>query len=700
MSITQYTKTPFHRRQGSINAPTTVYDTGRTTKSNTSKTTTTIEKPFDVPLRKSQQQHMAEQNNAPTATATQRNRSNLVGPQHATRQPPTPSRKRSKSRNTDEPERTHKRGHAHALLKLGMEPREPKHQHEQGIHPLMGIEKNHRQKRWQQWIHNSSSKPNQRRTTNIKRNPEWTIHTPLVPCLHYQSLSNSNQLWPLHYLSSPKAYQSVDANIQLQHWPQSKLTTTEIQAAITNGIVEPVPHDPKQQPSLVFLTPEPNKLRYRLVVDTLAVNNGLKVESKVRFQSLQSLRRKLSNCYWGSTFDFRAFYFQFQLSPDVRNHFTFEVELNRYRFCRLPMGFKLSADIAQFITMSIVHHVTLQTGVVADGYIDNILIAHRDRYVVEHATSLIHKICAQLHVTIGEQHLIQQTLDHRGIAYDLRTQSFKIRDKLTQKLVIPQSPTIWATWRKLICRIIYGTTIFDNHPEVARSQTPDMMSWYSFHQNTTPTKNVMPNLATILQMTSIITKLTTLNLPLSPKTQTRSLTIFTDASPTEMGAVITTYGAHTIQTFHKHITEVEQKHHITEIETQAVAWITNKLQQTNTRITLHIDNSPAMYAIRRGYSSNPIMNEAIEKLRLWCLKSNNSLHPYYIPTWANPADAFSRHRTHQAWEPPHWDILLASLGWGGVEIRSTQRVSVNTNSDSIILNMSTCRLHLLIVKER
>ena len=158
------------------------------------------------------------------------------------------------------------------------------------------------------------------------------------------------------------------------NWPICQYSDEEVEYLLSVGLMTPSRNQSRAGYfSSLFAVNEVNKNRRRMVQDTLSANILCAEPSHVQFTSIGLLRRAVFKGTHGATFDVKAMFYHFGLSPDVAER-AFRV-LTRdgtiMDFGRLPMGFKWAVKIAQtaikFLTAGLPEvHIEL--------YIDNVLI--------------------------------------------------------------------------------------------------------------------------------------------------------------------------------------------------------------------------------------------------------------------------------------------------------------------------------------
>jgi hypothetical protein len=128
----------------------------------------------------------------------------------------------------------------------------------------------------------------------------------------------------------------------------------------------------------------------------------------------------------------------------VKSHncFTFRTTNGkRWRFTRLPMGYKSSVDIMQHILLAIKMEVMERLKasglsarvLITDVYVDNILFAADDKEVLEFIWHQIRLIAADAGITIGDQGLGLE-VEYRGVR--ISQTHFSLKESFVQKIQI------------------------------------------------------------------------------------------------------------------------------------------------------------------------------------------------------------------------------------------------------------------------
>lgn len=437
-------------------------------------------------------------------------------------------------------------------------------------------------------------------------------------------------------------------------WPISKVPQPCIDLALTNGIIEQVVN-PKGGVSMAVVVPEETKRRYRLTVDTLETNVAMQhilEQHRLQFRSLGVLKGLLRNHSWAAALDMKAFFNQFSISPSVREQFVFKNHDQRYyKLARMPMGWVLAPKIAQSYLENIMNECHIHP-TSCDLYIDNILIMGT-KLQVESWLPQIMKCLQRYNVSVGEVQQPSTIVTHRGVTWNLRDKQLKLKESFVKKLSIPPDEQgDWGTYQRLICRMIYATTVM----EIPRAMMYRTIKWYT--QHAALNVNVRVTIPSEVRNELLNVR------ELATGTRKFSLKQFggnlcTDASNLGYGCVLWTR-----TTMLTKQGTWEKRHHINMLELLAVEKATTMLEHGKV-YNLFVDNTSVAYMIRKQYSPVGSFNDTLLRILTELNRKEAILVPRWLPTHKNPADAYSRGSDHRLWTD---DVLLTVTrlrGWGG-----------------------------------
>ncbi|CUG85526.1 Hypothetical protein, putative [Bodo saltans] len=220
------------------------------------------------------------------------------------------------------------------------------------------------------------------------------------------------------------------------------------------------------------------KARFRVVSDTLTANiSNAHSPTKAQFIPMSHLLVRLARLsqtrpLWYMTFDLKTSFFQVTLPTGCRNAFTTTDSVGRFfRFKRLPMGYRGSVDILQAIMQSLLADILGESLELASGlvdiYVDNALLAHHDKRLLETLRLRLNARCVELGITVGEW-ILSQSVVHRGVRID--TTSTSLKDTLVTKIrahieyVRTHSKITLKQWECLCGEITYAESILVPFP--------------------------------------------------------------------------------------------------------------------------------------------------------------------------------------------------------------------------------------------
>jgi ribonuclease HI len=214
--------------------------------------------------------------------------------------------------------------------------------------------------------------------------------------------------------------------------PESSLRLRFIRQLEEAGIVSNLsPEDPILSFVLVHAILEQPKSRFRVIVDALPQNVLLRDLEKVTFSSVLQLKRWFSEHEYAVSFDFRAWYYQFNLTK-LRNYYVFRRGSKLFRFEKGVMGLKWMVKLAHDVTKSLAQEVALSVGVTVDVYIDNVLFLGTHTLVTR-AAFVFMSLMRAFDVQISEYVPSTQQFTYRGLQVDLRTQEIALKPSFVSK---------------------------------------------------------------------------------------------------------------------------------------------------------------------------------------------------------------------------------------------------------------------------
>lgn len=186
----------------------------------------------------------------------------------------------------------------------------------------------------------------------------------------------------------------------------------------------------------MFLVPEDQKRRWRIISHTLTVNRIWDFE-RFSLPTIEEIREAVKTTEYGVSLDMKSWFHQFQLDPEVRNYYATYCKGRGWQRLRvLPMGARASCALAQFAIRTLTRAAAAVSGVKVFCYIDNVLILG-DKEQVEEATRRFEGDCAYVGATInlGERKA-QTTVEYCGMVLHLATKEIEVSEKTIGKAKI------------------------------------------------------------------------------------------------------------------------------------------------------------------------------------------------------------------------------------------------------------------------
>jgi hypothetical protein len=404
-----------------------------------------------------------------------------------------------------------------------------------------------------------------------------------------------------------------------------------LQTLQTNGLVEP---SEGSVGGYVFLVVEELKKRFRLVHDTIVPNVMLPEPFNPHFVPIHVLQERVAGATWAVTVDFKAFYYQFPLADEVKPFFSFQTGSSNFRMCRLPMGFKWAVVIAQSMATHVMAMVREGCVLQAfDVYIDNILMVGSKDQCAPALQKLL-GVCADVGISVGAVSDGPQVV-HRGVLFDFTTQQVSLSPDFVSKFRrrAAHNKGSWGEWRSQIGSAVYAMLVL----KIPLGHIYYVLKFWARHTFTAPKQEIRMWTHACTQFLCVLASLDTkVMLQKNPELQAY---LFTDATPTQLGAVLVVR--------EKLFFWAEKLQHTTNIaEAEALAcwrscqgWTQHVAQLS---LSVVIDNISVLCALNKGFSPNFFLNRTVcQVLELW--KANHT-HPtlFYIRSKENPADALSR----------------------------------------------------------
>lgn len=409
---------------------------------------------------------------------------------------------------------------------------------------------------------------------------------------------------------------------------------------IESGVFERASPPTNNYFSSVFLIPEREKNRFRLIQNTVTANVLCREATKVNYEKIHAITKTVLYNRWAIEFDFKAWYYQFHLAEGVRDFFCTVVNGEYFRPTRIPMGFKNAVLIAHSTLCFLCHD--LFAGVRVFPYIDNLLIVGNERENVEGAAKEFVRRCLFYNVTIGTQSNVSQKVIFRGVALDFKTKTVRMKEVFVEKVKKRRALTAerisYGEFRSIFSMFIYASITL---------QFPLSNFFYSFkfllrHQNKAPEAEVTPWAAVAREWEKVVW--------IGEERKVRPFTfragLITDASMEKMGAILILGNTPLFLSFPVPSANLNIMHFEALAIVRAIklglakGWIRER-----TEIDLYCDNQAVLFAVSNTRSRNFLLNRVVGDLLKICEKKMITLRLNYVNTEENAADPLSRNQS-------------------------------------------------------
>ena len=511
-------------------------------------------------------------------------------------------------------------------------------------------------------------------------NPKWPTHSPSVSVINVELLSTLTTDPIRNRLHELWAMLDIAANATIpSSYSRSYLRRSVVHRLIRAGLIE-VADEKDGINTTVFLVGEPAKERNRVIAWPQAVNEFLDniylwCKSTSRQADILQVCKFLfeQENVTTATYDLKASFFQVQLKLQWRKLFCFAVGSKKYRWCRLPMGFILAAEIMQLITESIC--IVANPNIRHLVHVDNLIVADEENTVRDFIQKLA-DVSTDVKATWSEfQTQPSTTGEFHAIAYDLTTRTISMKQKaitkwghiiafLQQHTVILQSQsglpiaagewpliTIIATFTFWARVMFQGTSLQagDLSQSLAAMNIVRAIAreFAQGHAHYICTKNAILCLLGAMKRIPITA--------IYPLRMQSPWSLTTDASCTAGGIIIAKQVDSGLQIvfqspfpWHKRISPEK----IATYEARAILiGITNLVSERHSAenttsnqywvLKLRTDSMVVIGALQKGYSPSADLNGEILQILAICRKHRIILDIDYIPSAYNPADSLS-----------------------------------------------------------
>lgn len=442
------------------------------------------------------------------------------------------------------------------------------------------------------------------------------------------------------------------------------LSDDDIEMLVAKGLLRPSSANECKHFCSTFSVVESEKGRRRWILWPKEINekDDLTVEG-VTFPTLHQ-QVKQAQAAWGAAIDFTAFFQQFPIEHELQKHFCLLIRGKYFCATTFPTGGRRPPWIAQMLSRAILKEAAVRAGLAQhfalhpedlEAYMDNLRITGTWS-IVQSTMTEVRNVCDEIGITIAESSEESQprlSYAFLGVQYnhDEHTVSLtpKTKGKLKEAMMVINGTTTTVLWRDIqaslgICfwtAIITKSPLCDIYPIIkfARRRASQFAGQAS---NSSVHTTVWPSIISL--WSAWIQSMMDANPTKQCSTErTTECTLFTDASLSGYGAVMIVEGTMDVVAGPWRQGKSKQDHiNILEVRAVRLALSSFALQR-GTSIHLFIDNTSAMYNLRKERSKSFHTNAEIQKIRdIMKIKHLTFAGIEYVKSELNPADGPSR----------------------------------------------------------
>jgi hypothetical protein len=333
---------------------------------------------------------------------------------------------------------------------------------------------------------------------------------------------------------------------------------------------------------------------------------------------------------YAAKFDFRSFYFNFKLHPDIRRFFGLRCSIGDFTWTRLPFGWSWSAFFAHSVAADLVAHLAAK-GIVIAHYMDDVVIFGNSYEEclrsLRHAISFVESI--GFRVKPSKTILPTQQLVIVGVLYDLAAKTSCMPkhyySSLSTFLDSVESRGILS--KAGFARII-GSLVFCNNAYPGSLSLLNPLFNF-FNELFGSWRDPVPLLLAISLSRRVLSVFASLPTCRLQQSGGNVLIVHADATPSRIAAFVN--GCHYAQPITPTI--------IFDAEACALDLALDVCNARN--VELVTDNQPLFHAIVKGRSAGLSVNNLISRVLALRLQGH-VIRVRWVPSENNPADFASR----------------------------------------------------------
>ena len=415
--------------------------------------------------------------------------------------------------------------------------------------------------------------------------------------------------------------------------------------------------------SHLFLVPKPGG-RWRPIIDLSALNTFLR-PPYFKMETARSIRMSIQPGDWAISLDLTDAYLHIPIHINSQRYLRFAVEETVYMFRALPFGLSLSPWIFTRVMNAIMTSARCQTSSTMAAYLDDILVKHPQRQVLEQDRDFLLGFLQKLGFIVSKEKSDlrpKQCFDHLGMNFDSRTYTVGLTAKRIDSLWAAAQEVLGVSLitRRGIARMVGLCQAAAELLPLGRLRLRPLQwavtRWFS---PAAPWDIMVPMEQSFQQALEPWTDLAWLQLrvPIRPPVPTQS--ICTDAS-------LEGWGAHLLPDFivaSGMWTQEEQARHINELEMLAVLRALQEWTAVLERASVLIlsDNSTVVaYISKQGGTRSERLCQLSTIIWQFAQLHSIDLQARHIPGRLNVlADGLSRRRVFAT----EWTLAPAAFQW-------------------------------------
>ena len=391
-------------------------------------------------------------------------------------------------------------------------------------------------------------------------------------------------------------------------------------------------------------------LRYRIITDVPELNTQIKGKVPARLPNVTGNYHTILRANYVVSADFSCFFFQLALAKRRGTPYTFRVKGKLYRWMVVPMGVAWAVRAAQEIAAEFAEKIKGLVNTVWDlTYVDNIYLGVMTEDEAKAAIKTIEMLAQRYKANISAEYF--STGEILGVTVSLTQKNCRVADAYYDRHSDVWSEFKTGEWK--VTELLRWVGVLLRAHYILRGKLSDIrplivqLAELARHQTTAVAQDTFKadeGWKTAIQQAQEYTKKGTLAQIRVPNTTPTNYICFVDASEWGCGSVHITERRIVVKS-HKWATESEWPQ--VEREARGAEITINEIfedgsqQATKPRVLLIVDAAAILYAEKKGYSKNPIINRFVAAARKW------EVMVAHVRSESNIADTPSRQQEPQ-----------------------------------------------------